>query len=254
MPGELTVSRAVETAVAVGLGLAQVGAELLGRGPEVVDGAGLVGEDVAGGDEDVVHADALPAVGQVEGVVQRVVGLVVAEAVQVPVRVAAEHDGRLLGRRDGHHLEVPGGAVHGVGDVGDDLAGEALLAVRVHDRERDAVRGVGDDGEVAVVPAVRPAVQRVGAVVLVWLHLVRRPVDLERAVLDAVRVAPGHAAEVRVVVRVLVGRRVVPPHDDVPLDPVLVLEQELRDGRAVGDEGRLDLVRLDPVEAVLVRA
>jgi hypothetical protein len=45
----------------------------------------LVGENVAGRDEDVVCADALPSVGEPEGVVESEGGLVVSEAVEVPV-------------------------------------------------------------------------------------------------------------------------------------------------------------------------
>jgi hypothetical protein len=45
----------------------------------------LVGEDVAGGDQDVVCAYALAGVGHPEGVVEGESGLVVGEAVEVPV-------------------------------------------------------------------------------------------------------------------------------------------------------------------------
>ena len=45
----------------------------------------LVGEDVAGWDENVVCADALPAVGEPEGVVECESCLVIGEAVEVPV-------------------------------------------------------------------------------------------------------------------------------------------------------------------------
>ena len=45
----------------------------------------LVGEDVAGGDQDVVCAYALAGVRHPEGVVEGEGGLVVGEAVEVPV-------------------------------------------------------------------------------------------------------------------------------------------------------------------------
>ena len=47
----------------------------------------LVGKDVAGGDQDVVCVDALPGVGEPEGVVEGGRGLSVGEAVEVPVRL-----------------------------------------------------------------------------------------------------------------------------------------------------------------------
>jgi hypothetical protein len=68
--------------------------------------------------------------------------------------VRGEHDRRLVGGGEGGHGDVPGVGAQGVGHVGDDLAGEALLAGRVDKGEGDAVRGVGNDGPVAPVPAV----------------------------------------------------------------------------------------------------
>jgi hypothetical protein len=68
--------------------------------------------------------------------------------------VGGEHDGGLLGEGEGRHGDVPVVRGEGVGYVGDDFAGEALLAVVVDEGEGDAVGGVGDDGPVAPVPAV----------------------------------------------------------------------------------------------------
>ena len=75
------VAGAVEAAVAVQRWVREVGADLLGRGPEVVERVLLIGEDVAGGDQDVVCADALAAVGEPEGVVERQGRLGVGETV-----------------------------------------------------------------------------------------------------------------------------------------------------------------------------
>lgn len=79
------VAGAVEAAVSEEFGRAEVGADLLGGTPEVVDGVAVVGEDVSGGDEDVVYADAGAAVWEPQGVVLCGGGFVVGEAVEVPV-------------------------------------------------------------------------------------------------------------------------------------------------------------------------
>lgn len=79
------VAGAVRAAVAQQRRVREVGAELLGRGPEIVHGLRRVGEDVAGWDEDRVGADALAAVGEPEGVIESEGRLVIGEAVEVPV-------------------------------------------------------------------------------------------------------------------------------------------------------------------------
>jgi hypothetical protein len=64
------VARAVRSTVAVRLGRGKVGANLLGRGPEIIDRVLQVGKDGAIRDEDTVGSNALARVGQVEGVVE----------------------------------------------------------------------------------------------------------------------------------------------------------------------------------------
>jgi len=148
------VAGAVGTAVAEEVGGGEVGADLLGGGPEVIDIVLLVGQNGAVGDEDAVGGDTLAGVGHVEGVVEGERGLGVLEAVEVPVGVRGEHDRGLVGGSEGGHGDVPGVRAEGVGHVGDDLTREALLASRVDEGKSDAVRGVGNDGPVAPVPAV----------------------------------------------------------------------------------------------------
>lgn len=129
---------------------------------------------------------------------------VIRKPVQVPIRMRAQHDGRLPGRRNRHHLKVPRALPQRVRDVRHHLARKPLLAVRVDDAEGDAGRAVRDHAEVAPVPAVEPAVEGVGAQgrfggrVLVGRYVEGLAVDREAAVLDAVGVAAGDAAEVRV--------------------------------------------------------
>ena len=79
------VAGAVGAAVAEEVGGGEVGADLLGRRPEVVDVVLLVGQDGAIGDEDTVGGDTLARVRQVKSVV--VDGGIggVGEAVKVPV-------------------------------------------------------------------------------------------------------------------------------------------------------------------------
>ena len=170
----------------------------------------------------------------------------------------AQHDRRLLRRRQRHHPEVPGHVAQRVGDVADDLAGEALVAVGIGQAEGDGAGRVGDDGPVPPVPAVGPAVQGVdaggvrGRRVLVGQDVVRLAVDHEARVLDPVRVAAGHAAEVRVLaVHGVVGGVVEAAHD-VALHAGRVVDEQVGDGRAVGDEVGADADAADLVLAVLV--
>lgn len=148
------VAGAVGAAVAEEVGRGEVCADLLGRGPEVVDAVLLVGQNGAVGDQDSVCGNALAGVGHVQGVIEGQWGLGVLEAVKVPVGVGREHDGCLVGGGEGGHVDVPVVRGEGVGHVGDDLAGEAHLAVIIDQREGDAGGSVGDNGPVAVVPAV----------------------------------------------------------------------------------------------------
>lgn len=63
----------------------EVSADLLGGAPEVIERLRLVGNNVTCGDENVVGADSLTGVGEVERVVQCSGCFVVGEAVEVPV-------------------------------------------------------------------------------------------------------------------------------------------------------------------------
>lgn len=89
-----------------------------------------------------------------QSVVEDERGVGVLEAVEVPVGVRGQHNWGLLRGGDGSHAYVPLVRSQGVGHVGDDLAGETLLAVLVDEGEGDAVGGVRDYGPVAPVPAV----------------------------------------------------------------------------------------------------
>jgi hypothetical protein len=148
------VAGAVGAAVADEVGRGEVGADLLGGGPEVVDVVLLVGQDGAVGDQDAVGGDALARVGHVQGVVEGERGVGVLETVEVPVGVRGEHDRGLVGGGESGHVDVPLVGSQGVGHVGDDLARETHLAVLVDEGEGDAGRGVGDNSPVAVIPAV----------------------------------------------------------------------------------------------------
>ena len=154
----------------------------------------------------------------------------------------AQHDGSLLGSRQSDHLDVPIGLLDCVGNVEDDLSREALLAIRVNERESNGVVSVGDSSEVAVIPAVRATVQGVDALgvvlgrVLVGKDVVVLAVNVERAVLDAVGVAAGNGTKVRVNLVGGVVRGVVVATDNVTLDAVLVLEVDVGNGASEGNE------------------
>jgi hypothetical protein len=79
------ITSAVESAVAERLWCGEIGTDLLRRRPEVVDRVLLVGQDSAIGDEDVVDANTLAGVWQMEGVVHGRGSIGIGEAVQVPV-------------------------------------------------------------------------------------------------------------------------------------------------------------------------
>ena len=81
----VVVASAIEAAVAGKLRCSEVGTNLLGGGPEVVDRVLLVGKDSAIRDEDVVDTNTLARVRQVEGVVQSSRRIRVSETIQVPV-------------------------------------------------------------------------------------------------------------------------------------------------------------------------
>lgn len=133
----VVVAGAVVAAVTEEFGRSQVGANLLGSGPEVVDGVLLIWEDGAVRNEDVVNTDALTRVGHIQGVVQSQGSVGVLEAIQIPVGVRSQHDGCLLGSRKSDNLDIPGVGGHGIGDIADDLTGKALLAIRIHNGESD---------------------------------------------------------------------------------------------------------------------
>lgn len=85
--GDITVivAGAVEAAISEEVGVGEVGAELFRGGIPVVEGAGLVGLDVAGWDEDVVYSNPLTGVGHPERVIEGCGCLVVCKTVKVPV-------------------------------------------------------------------------------------------------------------------------------------------------------------------------
>lgn len=78
-------------------------------------------------------------------------------------------------------------------------------------------------------------------------------VHLKGAVLDAIGVTARHSAQmgVRGVDAVVCG--IVEACDNVAFDAILVADQEVGDGSAVGDEGGLNAPAADPILAVLVR-
>ncbi|KAI6776511.1 hypothetical protein HG530_000456 [Fusarium avenaceum] len=211
----------------------------LGLAPEIVDGSLLVGNDVASGNENVVGGNTLTTVGHVERVVGDGVGLVVGKAVKVPVGVAGEHDGSLLGGCQCDNLDIPVVAGQSVGHVRDNLSGETLLSIRVNNGEGDAGVCVGHNSEVAVVPAIGSSVKSIGTL---------------GAVSNTVGVSSRDTSKMRVTLVNAVVGSVVETSNDVSGDTELIVDQEVGDGGAVWDEGSLDTVSREPVFTILVRA
>jgi hypothetical protein len=255
---KLTIASAVESAVVDNALVPERSANLLRLAPEVIDIALLVRQQLARGDQNIVHVHPKASIRHVQRVVQHTARLVVGKAIQVPIRVATEHDGRLLRRRLSHHFEVPVLSVQGVGNPRHYLAWESFLAIGINKREGDAVVGVRNYSEVAPVPAIWSTVERVNAIgvtlgrILVGRDVVRGAIDFKGTVLYAVGIAAGDAAKVRVLLVNAVVGGIVEPADDITLNPVLVLDHEIGDGCAVGNEGGRDAVTIDPEFAVLV--
>lgn len=86
-----------------------------------------------------------------QGVVQSQGCVRVLEPVQIPVGVRGQHDGCLLGGCKSDNLDVPGVLGHGVGDITDDLARKAFLAIRIHNGEGDGGLCVCYNSEVAPI-------------------------------------------------------------------------------------------------------
>lgn len=127
--------------------------------------------------------------------------LIVGEAVKVPVRVAGEHNGSLMCCRQSYDFDIPVHSRESVRHVRDDFTGETFLAVRVDEGKGDTGVGVGDDGEVAIIPPVRTAMECVYTIwglpgrVIIGLNFVFLTVDGEGAVTDAIGIAAGNTLE-----------------------------------------------------------
>lgn len=109
-------------------------ANLLGAGPEVIHGAGVVRQNVASRDEDAVDVDTLAAVWQMDRVVECRLVMRVLKAVQVPVYMRAEHYGCCFGGGC-VHAHVPCVGREGIRDVGADCARKAFAAIRIGNGE-----------------------------------------------------------------------------------------------------------------------
>jgi hypothetical protein len=99
----------------------------------------------------------------------------------------AKHDRSLLLGRDGDHLDVPLVRSKSVGDVANDLTGEALGTIRVDDTEGDGGIGGSLNGEVAPIPTMLTTMESV--VTLVFGDFVGVAVNGKLAVLDTVGIA-----------------------------------------------------------------
>jgi hypothetical protein len=95
-------------------------------------------------------------------------------------------------------------------------------------------------------------VKSVESTVLVGVDLEDLAVNLESGVHDPVGVASGDTTQVRVLLVDLVVAGIVETEDDVALDAVDVLDEQVADRGAVGDEVGADTFAGDLVLAVLV--
>ena len=224
----MVVARAVGDLLVVGVDPVADGRELA----EVERRAGH-GADLAGRDE--LGVDGREGVGVEHQLVVEDRAAVV--AAEVEVGVLREVDRRGLVRRRlvlEDDLVVVG---EEVGDGGGEGAGEALLAVRAHAREHDALAalvgerlGVPDhlvEPDVAAVERVRPVVRR---------QLVGLAVELELGPADPIPVPADDGAEVRVGLAVGVGgvaRDRVEAEDDVVEVAVGIGDEERGEDAAV---------------------
>ena len=117
--------------------------------------------------------------------------------------MAAQHNRRLLRRRQCNHLKIPRHVTKTVGNITDYLTREPLIAIRIRKTESNAAARVRDDGPVSPIPSVWATVKRICSFrcfwgrVLIRENVIRCPVNHKAAVLDPVCVAAWDTTEVR---------------------------------------------------------
>ena len=160
------VARTVCSAIVNKLGSSEVGTDLLGGRPIVIDRVLLIWENNAVRNQDAVCRDALTGIGEVECVIEGCGCFGVTKAVQIPVRMRAEHNGRLFRQSECDHFEMPLVRRQRIRNVRDHISRKALIAVMIEQGESNGISRVGDDCPVAPIPAI-------DSVLLVTLRRVR---------------------------------------------------------------------------------
>jgi len=123
-----------------------------------------------------------------------------------------------------------------VRDVRHYLTREAFLTSRVDEGEGYGVSRVRHHSPVPPVPAIRTTVEGVQAAVVVETGMERLVVDGERTVADAVGVAAWYSVEMRMPGGMVIGGRVVEAKNNVALYALDVLNEEIGEAGAVGNE------------------
>lgn len=174
--------------------------------------------------------------------------------------MGAQHHRRLLGRRNGHHLQIPSHITKSISNIADNLPGEALISVRIGQTKGDAIRGMCDHGPVTPIPAVWSSMQRIDALRMSWLgvfvgeNVIRGSVENEGGILDSVCISTWNASEMRMLAVDAVVRGIIEASYNVPLTSRGVIDEEVGDGSSVGDEVGADIDAADFVFAVCIGA
>jgi hypothetical protein len=135
--------------------------------------------------------------------------------------MAAQHNRRLLRRRQRNHLKIPRHVTKTVGNITDYLTREPLVTIRIRKTESNAAARVRDDGPVPPIPAVWAAVKRICSLrcfrrfILIRKNVIRCPVNHETAILDPVCVAAWDTTEVRMLA--VLQSSVSPPQSNLLL-------------------------------------
>jgi len=117
--------------------------------------------------------------------------------------VATQHNRGLLLQADRAHAEIPRPVSKRICDITDYLSRESLITSLVHQAESNTILRMRNDRPIPPIPSIWSAVQGIytvwviGCRVLVRENVVAGAIDREGRVLDAIGVAAGNTAEMR---------------------------------------------------------
>lgn len=192
-----------------------------------------------------------------------------------------KHNRRLLRSSNGHHLKIPRHVPQTIRNITDHLTREPLIAIRIRQRESNAITRMRDDGPIPPIPTTRSTVQGICTTrcccrrILVGENMVSLPINHERAVFNSVCVSAWYAAEVRMLFileapvslssplthvpkskarktyKGVISSIIKAPHN-IPLNPTCIINKQIRDTRPIRDEISSDIDALNHVFPIAV--